>query len=136
MIMKGSINKIVSLMTVKELADYLAEKINLERIEKTKLPSCDFALLDMFSDEPITEPPEYYYHTARSWYGFKQIDAGFDSNNILIVSDYYGGGCFSSIEIFDGGGNWGYDIKLMLLETLNTREFCKENDLLIVEFID
>ena len=84
--------------TPNELAEKLAEHIDWE---KRKFPFCNYAIC------PEEEESNYLlYRKAEHWYGIHKIDSGFDNtNDIEVVSNYWGGGCGHYAEL-----NEDYDV--------------------------
>lgn len=122
------------LLTVKELALRLSKEIDEKDVLRKPFPSCDFSIVDTEEREDL----ELIKSGAAGWYGIKAIDTGFDSDTLVLVSDYYGGGCYATAEMWnDGiecGEDWQKDIETMLLKTLMVQESCNPDTLLIVEF--
>ena len=58
--------------------------------DKSKVPSYDFAFVD--EDECSHGNEEEIVNNAEGWYGIHVVDTGFDNDDPLYVSDYYGGG--------------------------------------------
>ena len=85
-------------MSINDLSSYIVSRINLENVLKTPLYPIDFAVdFDAECDDM-----SILKANATGWYGIRSIDTGFDSCNLCIVTDYFGGGCGQYIEIFDG----------------------------------
>ena len=81
--------------TIKEIADSLTELLlSADSIKDTAaFTDFDFAIVDDYD-------PRYSLTTiaenAVGWYGVKRIDSGFNSWNLDLCGDYYGGGSLSS----------------------------------------
>lgn len=88
------------LCTISELSEFLAGKINGHNVLANAFPDCDFSILDSDCDMD-NESLECIVSGANAWYGVKAIDAGFGSDCLMLISDYYGGGCASMATFFD-----------------------------------
>lgn len=91
------------LMTIGQFADYLSTKISNADYAALK-EICfeyDFALFD--DKEPLDRIVlSTLKLSMNGWYGIKTADCGFNSEDLVVVSDYYGGGVVSARNIFDG----------------------------------
>ena len=70
--------------------DDLARSVLGEKMED--FTPYDFAVMDTAAFE---ETPD----CSEGWYGIKRVDTGFDSNELQIVADYYGGGCAAFLSL-------------------------------------
>lgn len=123
------------LCTVSELSEFLAGKINGHNVLANAFPDCDFSILDSDCDME-NESLECIVSGANAWYGVKAIDAGFGSDCLMLISDYYGGGCASMATFFDDCNQYysiSDPIRDLILETLNCFETATNDTLLIVE---
>lgn len=123
------------LCTISELSEFLAGKINGHNVLANAFPDCDFSILDSDCDME-NESLECIVSGANAWYGVKAIDAGFDSDCLMLISDYYGGGCASMATFFDDCNQYysiSDPIRDLILETLNCFETATNDTLLIVE---
>lgn len=59
----------------------------------------DFAVMDTAAFEETPEDLRRIADCSEGWYGIKKIDTGFDSNELQIVADYYGGGCAAFLSL-------------------------------------
>lgn len=59
----------------------------------------DFVVMDTAAFEEDPEDLEYVADCSEGWYGIKKIDTGFDSNELQIIADYYGGGCTAFLSL-------------------------------------
>lgn len=77
--------------TVEELASVIA----CEVIVKGRISGYDFAIQENDDMKSLTEIKE----VAEQWFGVQTIHTRFDSNDLILGADYYGGGCFESCAI-------------------------------------
>ncbi len=123
------------LCTVNELSDYLGNMAHECIREGSKFPNCDFAMIDSWNaDRSLEELRD----DNRGWYGIKAIETGFGSADLILFSDYYGGGCASFCSIWKE--IWCYQdesevIKKTILDTLRCCEIADGDSMLIVDFI-
>lgn len=81
------------LLKIGEFATLLANKINKsDRLVKDIRFTYDFALssFDEFVDHD--QDLDELKASTSGWYGIKTCDCGFDSSDMVVVADYYGGG--------------------------------------------
>lgn len=127
-------------LTIRQLAEYIADQLDLQFILRKPFPDCDFGLVDT---DGITEFDEEELDFLKSgvcgWYGAKKVNTGFDSEYCCIVTDYYGGGCgvftqlYDSIDTIDAVG----DMARAIRHTLSFQEPMVSNDTsLFVEFLE
>lgn len=137
--------------TVTDLAHFLSEKISADvfayddqRTYRTYMgyatfPNCDFII----ADEDTADKVDIDAAVADGgWYGIKSVDDGFDSDYLMLVSDYYGGGAASMCtlgccEIDDGAvDDVAGVIAHMIAETLSfSNAGVAENTMLVVELV-
>lgn len=125
------------LCTVSELSEFLAGKIDGHNVLGNVFPDCDFSILN-FDCDMENESLEYIASRANVWCGVKAIDAGFDSDCLVLISDYYGTDGTSMAAFFFDDCNQYYSIsdtiRDLILEMLNCFETAVTKDtLLIVE---
>lgn len=78
--------------TIARLAEDIASRINLEDpLDDSEWPNASFEYHIGISTADTDD--------VDGWYGLHAIDAGFDSENLILVFDYYGGNCFDVLEI-------------------------------------
>lgn len=136
-------------MTVSQLADYVVSKLNFDILlnltdNGCHFINCDFCVIDDNEDGSIEEIRE----NVTSWMGIKSVDTGFDSTDLNIISDYYGGGALAVaclncnmtqeecaddvelaiIETIEEFGDTACDITLLFVEVLNEDNEVKSND--------
>lgn len=122
------------LCTVRELSEWLASKIDSQNVLHYEVPNCDFSIVDpdCIDEKDLSRVAS----AAMGWYGIKEVNAGFDSDSLMLISDYYGGGCASMSTFFDSFDQfWAASdaITDMILETLCCAESANKNTLLIVD---
>lgn len=122
--------------TAHNIAEYITKDIEYvknNQISSAIFHNCDFALVH-FCDIEQKSLEEIYYE-ASSWYGIKKVDTGFNSRNIDIVADYYGGNalCADYIEDFSQAVNV---VEQLILNAINRSEICDAEDLLIGEILN
>lgn len=125
----------LAVCTIRELANELAKSIDRESVIDSRFTECDFSIIDI---EDESDDLEYIKSGASGWYGIKKLEAGFDSSDLLLLCDYYGGGCPNLIQIWegmDGAVEHSQSILDGLLGCLNVQETAKPETTLIVEFL-
>lgn len=73
-----------------EFAWIVASMIDLKSPSKTALPIFHFAVEVLAADGDDLETVDT---NSTAWYGIHKVDTGFDSEDLYLVVDYYGGGC-------------------------------------------
>lgn len=123
--------------TVRELAEYLATNISADDIRMKRFNSVDFSILDeIYTDEEL-EDLEFIASGANGWYGIHEVDCGFDSTDMVLVSDYYGGGSpqLASIWEEDTTDGLAKTIEMLIIGCLEPSNFGVRYDTrLIIEF--
>lgn len=125
----------LAVCTIRELANELAKSIDSESVVDSQFTECDFAIID---SDIQTDDLEYIKSGASGWYGIKKLETGFDSTDLLLLCDYYGGGCPNLIQIWegmDGAVEHSQSILDGLLGCLNVQETAKPEIVLIVDFL-
>lgn len=121
--------------TVQALAKYLKDHIVTENGEWISIPECDFCIID---DDSSKYTLENIRQNASRWYGLKVVNGGFDSDCLVLMADYYGGGCANIAQIWNDGfgvsGGTISDLIHLIIETLCVDEFATTATLLLVEF--
>lgn len=121
------------LCTVKELGVWLAERAEKDVLTGEKnFPDFDFVIVDPEDGDSLSEMAR----KAGGWYGIKAIDAGFDSNQLMLVADYYGGGCTSMGTVGEYDEEIAAAITAVILDTLQTTEGAEADTVLLAEFSD
>lgn len=121
--------------TVNELSNYLGERARKCIREGSRFPDCDFAVID---SENANKSFDELRDDNYGWYGIKAVDTGFDSADLILFSDYYGGGCASFCSIWEE--LWYYQdaseaIEKTILDTLRCSDVVMGDSMLIVDFI-
>lgn len=126
------------LMTIPQLAEYIASKLNYSRIWKSEFPACDFAIVDVQQKQYNQEALECIHSGASGWYGIQSANVGFDSTSLFAVADIFGGGCDQVCRLYDGIGV--IEAEILLQDAIrNALECCEtvtDKTLLIVELLD
>lgn len=119
--------------TARELAEYMADFLSSESHidEESNFYDCDFAVANTKAEGELDEIAA----SSSGWYGIKKIDTGFDSGNLDLFADYYGGGCGVFRSLFDGMSRTTIveELECMLLHTLNCQEVCHPDTQIILE---
>lgn len=90
--------------TAKEIAELLVGNIlNEDKIitysSVNNFRDCDFAIVEnQIKDKSLVE----IYESSDCFFGIKKIQTGFDSNDLELFADYYGGGAGVYHSIFNG----------------------------------
>lgn len=125
----------LAVCTIRELADELEKSIDSDLVIDSQFTECDFAII---SEDIQSNDLEYIKSGASGWYGIKRLETGFDSTDLLLICDYYGGGCPNLIQIWegmDGAVEHSKSILDGLLGCLNVQETAKPETVLIVDFL-
>lgn len=125
-----------TVMTRMELAEKLAAWLE-QNWRREPFPRVDFAILDGEGDSFTEEEIEDIKWNVSGWYGIKKApDLGFDSTELILIADYYGGGCLNICQFYDGidGYLLVQDLKTLIGNTLNVQETCPPETKLFVEW--
>lgn len=122
--------------TIFELAKYLVDNITInDDGEFISIPECDFCIID---DESTKHTLKELCSKAEGWYGLKVVNGGFNSDCLVVMSDYYGGGCANIAQIWNDGfgpsDGTVQDLRQMIEDTLNERESANDDTVLLIEF--
>lgn len=91
------------LMTISQLAEFLAGQLVYSQVWESKFPACDFTVADVQEMKQYSqEELETMHFNTEGWCGIKAVNFGFDSTNLYAVTDYYGGGCDQVCRLYDG----------------------------------
>ena len=123
--------------TVAGLAKYLKDNIVAnDKGEIFSIPECDFCIID---DDNVKYTLKELHKGAESWYGLKIVDGGFESDCLVLMADYYGGGSANIAQIWNDGiepsEGTVQDLIKLIEDTLCQRDFAKHDTLLLVEFL-
>lgn len=124
----------LKLCSIQELAKYYADLILNDGKFNENIPGCDFAIADSLVPEGASL--EDIRDSSSGWYGMKKFDAGFDSTDLCLIADYYGGGCAEITQLFEGmdDDDIADEIERIILGTFNVCESAHRDTELIVEF--
>lgn len=114
----------------KEIVKNYCDSYNIEDFLE-----CDFAIVDLIDPEDFTL--EEIRYNSSGWYGIKRINTGFDSNDLDLFADYYGGSCGVYDVLYDGLTliDCVAIVKNMIMSTLQVCESCKDDTVLIAEIL-
>lgn len=135
-------DKILSLGTIKELSEYITKMLQKNK-EDFHFPNFDLAIADEFALEKYKKKINYLeevYNASCGWYGMKEINTDFDSEDSIlsIVSDYYGGGCANILNLWYGDFDDLSCTKEIMRVLINTMEIQEgnitENTIVIVDW--
>ena len=128
----------LKVLTVRQLGEYIASLIDLNDVRNTKFPICDYGIIDTDGETVFDqEELEFLHSGVCGWYGIKDIDTGFDSINLVLVADYYGGCCTEIAQIYDGISldDAVKEITRIIVNSLNVQETgITEDTLLLADF--
>lgn len=124
--------------TIEELSDYIVGQINTECVLQKPFPACDFSIVDVDERPVSSEKLEELCDSACGWYGIKSIHTGFDDDNLTALSDYYGGGCASFFQFYDGisENEAKKAVAQAILRSLSVQETINRNMTLIVHILE
>lgn len=122
--------------TVLGLAKYLRDNIVKDDDgEFISIPECDFCIID---DDNAKYTLKELHSKAGGWYGLKVVNGGFNSDCLVVMSDYYGGGCANIAQLWNDGFGPSdgtiQDLCQMIENTLNEQESASYDTILLVEF--
>ena len=125
----------LELLTARELAAKLVMCLDLENVLKKPFRQCDFAIAVYVTDEH-KEDLEFIKDSSTGWYGTKDLNTGFDSDNLILCTDYYGGGCARLIELFSGitEEEAVHEIEIMIHSSMSIQEIVHKETKLICEW--
>lgn len=123
--------------TIEELAEVLAKTVDNRDVSDSRFTDCDFCIVE---GEDLDRELVDIRRDASGWYGVKQIDAGFDSQDLVLVCDYYGGGCPCLVQVWSGMDDYKDGIKAAILkaflEMLNIQESARADTMVVVDFVE
>lgn len=121
--------------TVAGLTKYLRDNIVVEDGDWIAVPECDFCIID---DDNVKYTLKEIHGKAERWYGLKVVNGGFNSNDLVLMADYYGGGCAHIVQIWDDGFGVSdhtiQDLTKLIVDTLCEQDVARYDTLLMVEF--
>ncbi len=115
-----------TICTISEFSRILAKSVWDALCLDSDWHNYDFGLVEDLLDEEPDADPEYVASGICGWYGVKYVNTGFD---IVLVSDYYGGGCAEMCLFWDDGfgdaqiPHMAASIQDMILKTLGCQEY-------------
>lgn len=89
----------IALEIAKELASNIVVNDEATYLSIKAFKDCDFALADTDCED---ESLESICNMSNGFHGIKQQHTGFDSNDLELIADYYGGGSGVYHSIFAG----------------------------------
>lgn len=129
----------LKVMTVRQLAEHIASQINLDDVLKTDFPTCDYGTIDTDGETAFDREELDFLHTGVcGWFGIKRVDTGFNSIDLVLIADYYGGSCAHLAQLCDGVDleSAKKEILQIILGSMNVLEVVSEDTTLLVEFYD
>ena len=93
--MKERVAEEIYIAPLRTVVEKIVSKMTPGDLFSTAFPDCDFAFANGLTESTLSEVES----KAEDWFGIKAVDAGFDSNCLCLVVDYYGGGCAQMIQI-------------------------------------
>lgn len=128
-----------AIMSVRELANYIVSQIDLGNVLRKPFPECDFTIIDPDVADMVDDIEYYGMNEASGWYGIKRVEIGFESTDLILMSDYYGGGAAEMVTLWEDMAAYDCDpvetVMMCLLSTLNIRETTDGKSMLVVEFV-
>ena len=122
--------------TVRELAEYITSFLNYDDVKHSEIPDIDYGIMpdDCYDDLECAESG------VQGWYGLKIAEMYFDSEFLILASDFYGGGALSTLELMDYETEEDFikQITNLLLKTIEGIEgqLIKEDKDLLVETLN
>lgn len=129
----------MKVLTVVALAEHIASLIDLENILEKRFPDCNFGIIDVAVETEFDqEELEFLQTGVCGWYGIKAVDAGFDSYDLVLIADYYGGGCAKLTQLYDGisKDDAVKEICRIIVGCLDVQEGANRDTTLFVEFLE
>lgn len=88
--------------TIKEISEEYVRALNESKYEWGNT-DFDFALckgsINDIEEDVRNGNIDKFTYDLSEWYGMKYIITGFDSGDLTLIADYYGGGCMQSANI-------------------------------------
>lgn len=126
----------VTVCTLADFIDIISNKICDNDIPRKMFPAKYFPDVDFsFVCEEVTKDSKITELDHEQHFGIKSIKS-FDSNELNLMCDFYGGGCFHATTIAEDDRFIDIHNKVMKLvvDTLNDYEGCSPDDMLYVEW--
>lgn len=90
-------------LTIGQFAGYLANNVFRSDLSPKYIKfAYDFALTSCSEFNDSEQDLENLKMSTSGWYGIKTVDCGFDSTDMVIAADYYGGGVAAIRNVYDG----------------------------------
>lgn len=128
----------LKVLTPRTLAEYLVSQLDLENILAKKFPRCDYGIIDTDGETEFDqEELEFLHSGVCGWYGIKDVDIGFDSFDLVLIADYYGGSCAELTQLYDGisAEDATKEIARIIVDSMNVQEATVTKDtFLMVDF--
>ena len=91
--------------TVKEVVKEIADKCSYDW-RNLEFPNFDFCIIPNGFPDVIEYMNDHtlkdnVYHSDDIWYGIKFVKTGFDSEEITLIGDRYGGSCMACADLWD-----------------------------------
>ena len=132
-------DKTLAIGTVSELAEKIAGMVFDVRgnpVWTDEFHGVDFCVLDQDPTEEELADLELLKSGVSGWYGIKAVDTGFDSADLILFADYYGGGGPAFCSIWTDMPDSSTVIRDVILESLNVVEGPVAKDTkLFIEFL-
>jgi len=137
----------LAMCTVAELARHIADSIDLSDVLRKRFIDCDFCTIDEenvnYTCNKSGKNAKYSLQSAKvraeMWYGIKAVDTGFNSTDLVLVADYYGGGSPAMAQIWTGMDTYEGVAELVqktILDTLNVQLTANADTMLLAEFLE
>lgn len=128
----------LKVLTPKTLAEYLVSQLDINDVYAKQFPRCDYGIIDTDGEKEFDqEELEFLHSGVCGWYGIKDVDTGFDSYDLVLVADYYGGSCAELTQLYDGMTTEDAveQITRIIVDSMNVQEDnVTEDTILIVDF--
>ena len=127
----------VTVCTLTDFIEIISIKIWDNDIQRNMSPSKYFPDVDFsFVCENVNKDSKITELRHEQHFGIKAVK-GFDSNELNLMCDFYGGGCFHTTTIAEDDRYFDIYNKIMklVIDTLNDYEGCSPDDMLYVEWI-
>lgn len=127
----------MKILTVVALAEHIASQLDLEHILAKRFPACNFGIIDVDGKTDFNQEELEFLQTGVSgWYGIKAVLTGFDSFDLVLIADYYGGSCAELAQLYDGISKEDAvkEICRIIVGCLEVQECADRDTTLFVEF--
>ena len=127
----------VTVCTLADFINIISNKICDNDIPRKIFPAKYFPDVDFsFVCEEVNKDSKITDLNHEQHFGIKSIKS-FDSNELNLICDFYGGGCFHATTIAEDDRPIDINNKVLklVIDTLNDYEGCSPDDMLYVEWI-